>query len=88
MAENYYPDVQLGPKTDTALPDLQLPVYRGDNAGADGQVQMTPQKRKVMAYLQALRAKRMQQEQGAQMPQGGQMAPQGMAPPQIMPPQY
>lgn len=90
MADPRYPDVDMSAmKTDSQLPEMQLPVYRGENAAQDqSQMAMTPQRRKVMAYLQALRQRRMmQQQQGAQMPQG--MAPQGgQMPPQGMPPQY
>lgn len=92
MADPRYPDVDLtGMKQDAALPDLQLQGYRGENAAQDqGQMAMTPQQRKVMAYIQALKQRRMMEQGGAQMPQG--MAPQapqgGQMPPQGMPPQY
>jgi hypothetical protein len=58
MADGY-PDVGLGTKRSTALPDLQLPVYRGDTAAAE-QGSVSPEERRLLAVIEAIKMRRAQ----------------------------
>ena len=74
MADGYY-DPILGAKREAALPDLQLPVYRGE--GVPTGDQMTPDQRRLMAVLEAIKRRRMMQQMGQQNQQAIQGAQGG-----------
>lgn len=73
MADGYY-DPILGQKREAGLPDYNLNVYRGEGVPTGDQTEqaMTPDQRRLLAMLQAIRMRRMQQQAGAgagQVPQ-------------------
>jgi hypothetical protein len=59
MADGY-PEVSLGTKRSAELPDLQLPVYRGDNVPSGDQQAMSPDERRLLAVIEAIKMRRSQ----------------------------
>jgi len=59
MADGYA-DSGLGTKRNAELPDLQLPVYRGDNVPSGDQQAMSPEERRLLAVIEAIKMRRAQ----------------------------